>query len=118
MAEPAPRIRGLVLTVIKDGVVFEGSTSVSALKDIYRLVNGLKRNLNQYYLSGENLNLKSEEKIVESFKGNTGSDLPLREKLEQAQKIIKEIKSLDGSVVMRPCSFQAYSVRRILHQPQ
>ena len=100
IAEPTLHARGVVITVIQNGVLFEASTSLSSMSNLKDLIHGMKNRLNDYPQSQNKFELKQEDQVEKSFQSKQGDDIPLEEKILIAQHSVKQIKNMDSLVVM------------------
>ena len=100
IAEPTPHERGIVVTIFKDGVLFEASASLSSLKDLKKLVRGLEDHLSEYKTPQDQFRLSPEETLEKDFIGEMGEEIPLKTKISSAQGVVQKIKNSDPLVVM------------------
>ena len=100
LAEPVDFIRGVVVTILKDGVLYEGSTSLTGKGDLEKLVEGMQNSLQRFSFSSGRLNLSEEEPLQKHYEGVTGEDYPLEKKINTATAVLKQIQELDENVVM------------------
>ncbi len=106
IAEPMLHSRGVVITIMQNGLLFEASTSLSSMKDLSRLIHGMSNRLSDYQQSQEKFELRQEEPLERNFKGKQGADIPLEEKILIAQRSVKQIKAMDSSVVMSQACYK------------
>ncbi len=106
IAEPIMRSRGIVITIVKGGILFEASTSFSSIQDLKKIINGIEKYFKNYKLNQTKFKLKSEDKLERTFKGKQGKDIPLKDKISIAQKVVQQIKNSDPSVVMSQAHYK------------
>ena len=109
MAEPVPSRRGIVLSVVKDGLFYEASSAIARKADLQKLANGLQKSINDSELKGRELSLLEEEKLNKKFEPVIGQELELKEKISFARKMVENIKQADDAVVTAQVRFKQVS---------
>ena len=100
IAEPTFRSRGIVITIMKDRLLFEASTSLSSMRDLKKLIYNLENHLGAYKKPQQEVQFSQEDHLEKNFEGRQGKDISLEKKISIALDVVKKIKEVDSSVVM------------------
>lgn len=105
-ADPLPYSRGIVITGVRDGVVYEASTPYLTTAGITKLVQGLIHSSQQYQLPGQGLSFEQETPLEKVFQGPDGKDIPLSEKVTKVRSIVEHLSNSDRAIVMASARFK------------
>lgn len=110
--EPLKVERGVVVSVVKDGLMYEGSSIVHGLKDVKRTIAKLQHTIDSTKLKGSirlipevNAQILAGEKIADSL---TDAD-----KAEFASRVAREIKAKKSKVVMASARYKQTNTHEI-----
>jgi TldD protein len=110
--EPLSSQRGIVVSILKDGLLYEGSSVVHGPADISKTIKGLERTVTASKLTGT-LSLLSEESARFAAGAPLSDELSEGEKAQFAARIAREIKARNPLVAMAAARYKQTNTREL-----
>ncbi len=107
LAEGLEYKQGIVISVVKNGVVYESSSSLISHKQLNNIVKNFQIELEKHNSSGVLANMREEENSCKKFDASYDTDrTELSELVQKAQNIVHQIQQRDKLVVMSQAMFK------------
>ena len=110
--EPLASQRGIVISILHRGLLYEASSVVHSAADIAKTINGLERTVTASLLEGT-LALYPESPAVLTAGGPTPDELSEADKAKFAARIAREIKARKPLVAMASARYKQTNTREI-----
>lgn len=110
--EPLPAQRGIVISILHNGLLYEGASVVHSRRDICRAIEKLEQTVQNSRHKGS-ITLLPEEPMQLSAKAPPADALPESAKAEFAAKMAHEIKSRNRLVAMASARYKQVTTREI-----
>jgi TldD protein len=110
--EPLPAQRGIVVSILHNGLLYEGSSVVHSERDVSRTIAELERTVRQSRQQGT-LTLIPEERMELSAGALPKEDLSDDDKASFAERMAREIKARNRLVAMASVRYKQVNTREI-----
>lgn len=110
--EPLPAERGIVLSVLHKGMLYEGASHVHCERDIVRTIKKLEETLRESKFKGS-LQLDKEDAISLGCEETSEETIDENEKSAFARRMTQEIKSKNSLVAMAATRYKQINTREL-----
>lgn len=110
--EPLPAERGVVLSVLHNGMLYEGASHVHSERDIVRTIQKLEDTVRESKSKGS-LQLDKEETLSLECEEPSAENIDENEKSEFARRMTQEIKSKNALVAMAATRYKQINTREL-----
>ena len=111
-AEPLPQKRGVVFSVLQNGVLHEGSSVVHSIRDVKRTIEKLRETVRKSTVHGS-IHLEKDAPLKKQFLSPVSQSVDLHERIHFSRSLAHEIKAKNNSVAMASTRFRQTNQREI-----